>query len=129
MQDENYCLNRKKLHKGYMFLNIYFSESLYIFHHPGWAFSNLCLYISRLHQISSLSLLAHHKLFGHMLNAMRVPCAGSLGPPLTPHSAHWPLSALIEPPLHLMACLILIETEQALEVKYILMHFVNPFIK
>lgn len=28
-----------------------------------------------------------------------------------------------------MACLILIETELVLEVKYILMHCVNPFIK
>lgn len=54
---------------------------------------------------------------------------GTVDPPLSPHSAHQPLSHLIEPSLHLMVCLILIETELVLEVKYILMHNGNPFIK
>lgn len=45
---------------------------------------------------------------------------------LTSHSASCSLSALIEPPLHLMACLILIETELALEVKYVFIHGDNP---
>lgn len=55
----------------------------------------------------------------------------TLDPPLSSHSAHCPLSALNEPPpqLHLMAYLILIETELVLEVKYIFMLCDNPFIK
>lgn len=77
---------------------MYISPNPYINHRLEWAFSNLCLYICRLRQVSSLSLPAPHEVFGQMLNANSIACPGSLDPPLTPHSAHWPLSALIEPP-------------------------------
>lgn len=135
MQEGNCGLNRKNksgnyLLKAYIFFR-YISLNPSVPHHPRWAFSSLWTSAGC---IKSLSPPAHHELFGQMLNANAVFTLSRLPGP-TPHSTFSTLAfvcfnwAAPPPSLHLMACLILIETELALEVKYILMHCANPFIK
>lgn len=88
------------LFKGYMFSfsYIFFSKILKFFiARDGPSAVCVCTSAGCIKSVP-FPLPAHHELFGQMLNAYSVPHPGFPDPPLTPHSAHWPLSALIEPP-------------------------------